>query len=162
MIRSMAAAAAATILVVRPMASGNSDGDDDYKDADRTSWSPSPDASRPCPSPIASPRRGDAPPWCCRELCGVHGPQRQAGASPFLSDNIHDDWDPAEDARVGSRWCGGGGGRRRRRRRVRTATTTMTTTSTTRNDPPSRRRRRRRQGESRRLSRHRFVLLTLG
>jgi hypothetical protein len=48
------------------------------------------------------------PPWRIGELCGVHGPQRQAGASPFLSDNIHDDWDPAEDARVGSRWCGGG------------------------------------------------------
>ena len=44
------------------MASGNSDGDDDYKDDDRTSWSPSPDASWPCPSPIASLRRGDDPP----------------------------------------------------------------------------------------------------
>ena len=58
----MAAAVAAMILDIRPMASGNSDGDDDYKDDDRTSWSPSPDASRPCPSPIALPRRGDAPP----------------------------------------------------------------------------------------------------
>jgi len=57
-----AAAAAATILVVLPMASGNSDGDDNYEDDDHTSWSPSPDASRLCPSPIASPRRGDAPP----------------------------------------------------------------------------------------------------
>jgi hypothetical protein len=50
------------------------------------------------------------PPWRRGKLCGVHGPQRQAGASPFLSDNIHDDWDPDEDAHVGSRWCGGGGG----------------------------------------------------
>jgi hypothetical protein len=65
-IRSTAAAAAATILVVLPMASGNSDGNDNYKDDDRTSWSPSPDASRPCPSPIASPRRGDAPPMAPR------------------------------------------------------------------------------------------------
>ncbi len=40
------------------------------------------------------------PPWRRGELCGVHGPQRQAGASPFLSDNIHDNWDPADDARV--------------------------------------------------------------
>ena len=30
-----------------------------------------------------------APPWSRGELCGVHGPQRQARASPFLSDNIH-------------------------------------------------------------------------
>jgi hypothetical protein len=44
------------------MASGNSDGNDDYKDDDRTSWSPSPFPSRPCPLPIASPRRGDDPP----------------------------------------------------------------------------------------------------
>ena len=38
------------------------------------------------------------PPWRRGELCGVHGLQRQAGASPFLSDNIHDDCDPAEDS----------------------------------------------------------------
>jgi hypothetical protein len=44
------------------MASGISDGNDDYEDDDRTLWSPSPDALRPCPSPIALPRRGDAPP----------------------------------------------------------------------------------------------------
>jgi hypothetical protein len=50
------------------------------------------------------------PPWRRRELCGVHGPRRQVGASSFLSDNIHDDWDPAEDAHVGSRWCSGSGG----------------------------------------------------
>jgi hypothetical protein len=62
----MAAVAAATILVVLPMTSGNSDGDDNYEDNDRTSWSPSPDASRLCPSPIASPRRGDAPPMASR------------------------------------------------------------------------------------------------
>ena len=61
---------------------------------------------------------GMAPPWCRGELCEVHGPQRQAGASPFLSDNIHDNWDPAEDAQVGSRRCGGGIGRCRRRRLV--------------------------------------------
>ena len=85
-------------------------------------------------------------PWRRGELCGVHGPQRQAGTSPFLSDNIHDHWDLAEDVRVGLRWCGGGGGQRR--------------TLTTRNDPPSRRRRwRRRQGESPRLSHQRFFLL---
>jgi len=65
-IRSTAAVAAATILVVLPMASGNSDGDNNYEDNDRTSWSLSPDASRPRPSPIASPRRGDAPPMAPR------------------------------------------------------------------------------------------------
>jgi hypothetical protein len=57
-----AAAAAATILVILLMAYGNSDGDDNYEDDNRTSWSPSPDASRLCPLHIASPRRGDAPP----------------------------------------------------------------------------------------------------
>ena len=58
----MTAAAASTILVVHLTASGNSDGNDDYKDDDRTLWSPSPDALQPCPSPIALPRRGDGPP----------------------------------------------------------------------------------------------------
>ena len=66
MIRSTAAVAAATILVVRPTASWNSDGDNDYEDDDRTSWSPSPDASPLYPSPIALSRRGDAPPLAPR------------------------------------------------------------------------------------------------
>ena len=65
-IRSTAAAPAATILVVLPMASGNSDGNNNYEDNDRTSWSLSPDASRPCPLPFALPRRGDAPPMAPR------------------------------------------------------------------------------------------------
>ena len=58
----LAAAATGTIFVVRPTTSGNSNGDNDYKDNNHTSWSPSPDASRLCPLPIALPRRGDAPP----------------------------------------------------------------------------------------------------
>ena len=60
------AGATLTILVVRPTASGNSDGDNDYRDGNLTSWSPSPDASQPCPSPIALPRRGDASPLAPR------------------------------------------------------------------------------------------------
>ena len=104
-----ATAAVARILVVPPTAFWNSNGDNDYKDDNRTLWSLSPDASWPCPLLIALPRRGDAPPWRRGELCRVHGPQRQAGATPFLSDNIHDNRDPAEDARVVLRWCNGGG-----------------------------------------------------
>ena len=61
-----AAAVAATILVVRPTASGNSNGNDDYEDDNHTLWSPSPDALWPCPSPIALPRRGDDPPLALR------------------------------------------------------------------------------------------------
>ena len=61
-IGSTVVAAAVTILVVRPAASGNSDGNNDHENDNRTLWSPSPDASWPCPLPIALPRRGDAPP----------------------------------------------------------------------------------------------------
>ena len=70
------------------------------------------------PRPLHCRGEGMTPPWRCEELCGVHGPQRQVGASPFLSDHTHDDWDPAEDARVGSSKSGGGGGRRQQRRLV--------------------------------------------
>jgi len=82
MIRSTAAALAATILVVLPMASGNSNSDDNYEDDNRTSWSPSPDASRLCPSPITLPRRGDAPPMAPRgALWGTWSATTGAGIS---------------------------------------------------------------------------------